>query len=81
MGETLPSAANRMAQLIVELFQIQKKVMYNSHNCRRFIKRCCQIQNLFDTSKMNNIINISIIKILEEIIEEAIDFFNLFTDK
>ena len=82
VGETLPLEANGIASRVVQLHALHSKALYNTDNCRRFVKRCCQMQNLFSTKKLQQTVhNDAVIRLVEEVLDDALEFFSLFSQR
>lgn len=82
VGETLPLEANSIASLVVQLHKLHCQALYNIDNCRRFVKRCCQIQGLFSSKTMHRCIqNYAVIQMIEEVLKDALEFFAVFSQR
>eukprot|EP00210_Caulerpa_lentillifera_P000583 g564.t1 len=82
VGETLPLEANKLASMIVQLHKLHRAAFYNTDNCRRFVKRCCQVQSLFTKKKLQYLVsNEAVILRVEEVIQDALEFFQQFSNR
>lgn len=80
-GQALPMVAKGLATQIEELHELQKRAFYNRSNSRRLVRRCCQFQDLFLKRYIHHVRDFSVLRDLEEDLDEARDFLRLFSDR
>lgn len=73
--------ARGLATRIEQLHELQKRAFYNRSNSRKFVRRCCQFQDLFLKRYIHHVRDLSVLRDLEENLDEARDFLRLFSER